>query len=114
MGSTAGPGQPLGPVRAFVSGAYIVDELKEEVGLGVAEYLNCAPDAVEAVPGVLEREVPRGIGHPHVDLGTGLRGGHARVVHIARPARYRRCDRLERAQTSCRAVAFCIGTGKFA
>ena len=101
-------------MRACVSGAHIVDELKEEVGLGVAEYLNCAPDAVEAVSSVLKREVPRGIGHPHVDLGTGLRGSHARVVHIARPARYRRCDRLERAQTSCLTVAFCVGTGNFA
>jgi hypothetical protein len=36
-GGTAGSGQALGPVRACVSGAHIVDELEEEVGLGVGE-----------------------------------------------------------------------------
>ena len=63
---------------------------------------------------MLEREVLRGIVHPQVDLDTGLRGGHARVVHIARPARCRECDRLVRAQTSCRAVAVFIGVSDFA
>jgi len=92
----------------------IVDELEEEVGRGVAEYLNCAPLSTEAVRVVLEREVLRGIVHPQVDLDTGLRGGHARVVHIARPARCRECDRLVRAQTSCRAVAVFIGVSDFA
>ena len=95
-------------------GAHIVDELEEEVGRGVAEYLNCAPLSTEAVRVVLEREVLRGIVHPQVDLDTGLRGGHARVVHIARPARCRECDRLVRAQTSCRAVAVFIGVSDFA
>ena len=95
-------------------GAHIVDELEEEVGLGVAEYLNCAPLSTEAVRAVLEREVPRGIGHPQVDLGTGLRGDQARVVHIARPARCCECDWLVRAQTSCRAVLVRIGPVEFA
>ena len=76
--------------------------------------MNCAPLSTEAVRVVLEREVLRGIVHPQVDLDTGLRGGHARVVHIARPARCRECDRLVRAQTSCRAVAVFIGVSDFA
>ena len=59
MGFTAGSGRPhaQGRVRASVSGAHIVDKLEEEVGLGVGEYLNTAPDAAEAVRGVLLREV---------------------------------------------------------
>ena len=48
-----------------------VEELEEKVGRVVGEYLNCTPDAAEAVRGGLKREVIGGIGHPQVDLGAG-------------------------------------------
>ena len=96
-------------MRASVSGAHIVDKLEEEVGLGVGEYLNTAPDAAEAVRGVLKRIVRAGVGDPHVELDTGLRVGHARVVHVAlrRRARRRRRD-ITRIRCLIGALACCL------
>jgi hypothetical protein len=110
MRFTAGSGRPRGHgrVRASVRGAHIVDKLDEQVGLGVAEYLNSAPDTAEAVRGVLKRQIPGGIGHPHVELDTGLRVGHARVVLLVRRRARRRRRDISRIPCLIGALASCL------